>query len=121
MVVANGVESEPASGKDAILLSQSPHLVLDGIAAAVAAVGASEAYLCVEGGHPQRAGQLSAAIADRAHAGIDEVQAQLVAFPGRVRGQRGVRAGEFPERRPRGARCTSRHARSSAASAAGPR
>jgi NADH:ubiquinone oxidoreductase subunit F (NADH-binding) len=82
VVIANGVESEPASGKDAMLLSQSPHLVLDGIAAAVAAVGASEAYLCVEDGHPQRAGQLSAAIADRARAGIDEVQAQLVAFPG---------------------------------------
>src|ERR1700730_1606483 len=77
-----GVESEPASGKDAMLLSQSPHLVLDGIAAAVAAVGASEAYLCVDGGHPQRAGPLSVAIADRARAGIDEVQAQLVAFPG---------------------------------------
>jgi NADH:ubiquinone oxidoreductase subunit F (NADH-binding) len=40
VVVGNGVESEPASGKDAMLLSQSPHLVLDGIAAAAAAVGA---------------------------------------------------------------------------------
>jgi NADH:ubiquinone oxidoreductase subunit F (NADH-binding) len=83
VVVANGVESEPASGKDAILLRQAPHLVLDGIAAAVAAVGASEAYLCVDGSHPQRAGQLVAAIRDRARAGIDGVQVQLVGLPGR--------------------------------------
>jgi NADH:ubiquinone oxidoreductase subunit F (NADH-binding) len=83
VVVANGVESEPASGKDAILLSHSPHLVLDGIAAAAAAVGASEAYLCVDDSHPQRAGRLSAAIADRADAGMGEVPVQLVAFPHR--------------------------------------
>jgi NADH:ubiquinone oxidoreductase subunit F (NADH-binding) len=81
VVVANGVESEPASGKDATLLSQSPHLVLDGIAAAAAAVGASEAYLCVDGGHPRRARQLSAAIADRVEAGFAEVPVKLVAFP----------------------------------------
>jgi NADH:ubiquinone oxidoreductase subunit F (NADH-binding) len=83
VVVANGVESEPASGKDAMLLSQSPHLVLDGIAAAAAAVGASEAYLCLDGSHPQRAKPLSAAIADRAAAGMGEVPVKLVAFPGR--------------------------------------
>lgn len=83
VVVANGVESEPASGKDAILLGQSPHLVLDGIAVAAAAVGASEAYLCVDGGHPRRAGQLTAAIADRAAARIGDVPVQLVTFPDR--------------------------------------
>ena len=52
VVVANGAESEPASGKDAILLRQSPHLVLDGIALAAAAVGAATAYLCVDGADP---------------------------------------------------------------------
>jgi NADH:ubiquinone oxidoreductase subunit F (NADH-binding) len=83
VLVANGVESEPASGKDAILLSHAPHLVLDGIAVAATAVGASEAYLCLDGGQPQRARQLAAAIEDRARTGIDGVPVRLVGIPDR--------------------------------------
>ncbi len=52
VVVANGSESEPASSKDLVLLSHSPHLVLDGIAVAAEAVGAGTAYLCL--GHRTR-------------------------------------------------------------------
>jgi NADH:ubiquinone oxidoreductase subunit F (NADH-binding) len=82
VVVANGVESEPASGKDSLLLSQSPHLVLDGIAVAAATVGASEAYLCIRGGPPRLGRVLSAAITERADAGAAAVPVKLVAFPG---------------------------------------
>jgi len=65
VVVANGSEGEPASEKDKLLLTQAPHLVLDGVLLAVRAVGASEAVIGVERG--TRALQIvSDAIAERA-------------------------------------------------------
>lgn len=45
VVIANGAEGEPASSKDRLLLSRAPHLVLDGVALAARATGATRAYL----------------------------------------------------------------------------
>lgn len=56
VVVANGMEGEPAAGKDALLLDFAPHLVLDGIELAARAVGADRAYLVVHRGSPIVAG-----------------------------------------------------------------
>jgi NADH:ubiquinone oxidoreductase subunit F (NADH-binding) len=81
-LIANGAESEPASGKDSILLRQSPHLVLDGIALAAGAVGADTAYLCVDGTDPRRADGLLAAVAERRQAGLAEAAVRVVAVPG---------------------------------------
>ena len=50
VVVANGCESDPTSGKDQLLLHSAPHLVLDGVALAAHAVGADQAILCVPRG-----------------------------------------------------------------------
>lgn len=47
VVVANGTEGEPASDKDKVLLLQAAHLVVDGIFAAAALVGARRAFLVV--------------------------------------------------------------------------
>ena len=77
VVIANGMESEPASAKDASLLARAPHLVLDGIALAAEATSAREAYLCVR--RPVQADALAAAIAERG--GYDPVPVQLALVP----------------------------------------
>jgi NADH:ubiquinone oxidoreductase subunit F (NADH-binding) len=51
-VVANGCEGDPTSGKDATLLRQAPHLVLDGLVLAAHALGATRAVMCVHRGSP---------------------------------------------------------------------
>jgi len=79
VVIANGMESEPASAKDASLLARAPHLVLDGIALAAEATSAREAYLCVR--RQVQADALAAAIAERG--GYDPVPVQLALVPER--------------------------------------
>jgi NADH:ubiquinone oxidoreductase subunit F (NADH-binding) len=77
VVVANASESEPASSKDTVLLRSAPHLILDGIAAAAAMVGADRAYLCLGERAQPGTGELAAAIAERARARLDEVPLDL--------------------------------------------
>lgn len=48
VVIVNGAESEPASGKDRLLLTMRPHLVLDGALVAAAAVGADRIAVCAD-------------------------------------------------------------------------
>lgn len=50
VVLGNACEGEPASAKDALLLTRHPHLVLDGLDVAAAAVGAREQHLAVYAG-----------------------------------------------------------------------
>lgn len=47
IVLANGCEGEPASFKDAVVMSTAPNLVLDGALLAASAVGADEVVLAV--------------------------------------------------------------------------
>lgn len=81
VVVANGMESEPASEKDQVLLSLAPHLVLDGVTAAAEAVGATAAHICLPRSRPWLADQVAAAVAERRRAGLDPVPLQVHLLP----------------------------------------
>jgi len=68
VVVANGAEGEPLSGKDRALLLAAPHLVLDGLVLAAREVGAREGYLVTS--RPDVAGHLRAQVARRHGDGV---------------------------------------------------
>lgn len=64
VVVANGAEGEPASGKDVLLMTRNPHLVLDGLAVAARAVDARDLHLALHRGSPALA-PMTAALHER--------------------------------------------------------
>jgi NADH:ubiquinone oxidoreductase subunit F (NADH-binding) len=99
-VVVNGMEGEPASDKDKLLLIRSPHLVLDGAQLLAAAGEARTVAVCVPEGRDHVARAVSLALAERAGTGYSPVPEVLVRPPDRfVAGEesalaRWVEAGE---------------------------
>jgi NADH:ubiquinone oxidoreductase subunit F (NADH-binding) len=88
VVIANGSEGEPCSGKDRILLRRRPHLVLDGLTMAVQAVGASEAYLYLPHNDALTRDAVEQAIKERARHDARLLKPRLVTAPPRyVAGQ----------------------------------
>ncbi len=73
VVVANGVESEPASQKDQALLAWAPHLVLDGALLAARAVGANVVHVCLDRTRDRQADGVLRAITEREQAGLGDV------------------------------------------------
>lgn len=71
LVVANGTEGEPISGKDKVLLRCTPHLVIDGAVLAAAAVGARRAVVAVARGARAERAAVAAAIEERRRARHD--------------------------------------------------
>ena len=83
VVVANGMESEPASEKDQALLARAPHLVLDGAAMAARAVGADIVHICLDRTRRRQADDVLQAIAERREARLDDAQFLVHELPHR--------------------------------------
>ena len=81
VVVANGSESEPASRKDAVLLTHAPHLVIDGALVAAAAVGADQVVFYVKRSDPRAWSAAEHAVAERRAAAGRGPALRLVAAP----------------------------------------
>jgi NADH:ubiquinone oxidoreductase subunit F (NADH-binding) len=79
VVVANAVESEPLSAKDALLVRDLPHLVLDGAALAARAVRAKRVTVALKWSATEDRDALERAIAERQRAAVDEVAFSLFA------------------------------------------
>jgi NADH:ubiquinone oxidoreductase subunit F (NADH-binding) len=80
VVVANGAEGEPTSAKDALLLGRLPHLVLDGLSLAGAAVNASRLVVYL----PARLARgVEDAVEERRRLRLDPVQIDVVVAPDR--------------------------------------
>lgn len=77
VLVANGAEGEPASGKDRALLTRAPHLVLDGLQVAAQTVGAARAIAYVQPGPALTS--VRRALDERERARTDWLTVQLVA------------------------------------------
>jgi len=85
VVVANGAEGEPASGKDRQLLVDTPHLVLDGLQLAARLTSADKAIVYVR---PDAAQAVRRGLAERMAAGVDRIPVTVVeAVDGFVTGQ----------------------------------
>jgi NADH:ubiquinone oxidoreductase subunit F (NADH-binding) len=69
-LIVNGSETEPASAKDGLLLSQLPHLVLDGAVLAARAIGARDVIVKVGESAVTRLAALEDATAERRDRGV---------------------------------------------------
>ncbi|HEX6450978.1 MAG TPA: NADH-ubiquinone oxidoreductase-F iron-sulfur binding region domain-containing protein [Trebonia sp.] len=76
VVIANGVEGEPASAKDKVLLMSAPHLVLDGAVCAAELTGASEVIIVA---HEAARETVHRANAERRTAECDPVPVRVMA------------------------------------------
>ena len=116
-VVANGYEADPGSATDRTLMETDPHGVLEGVALAAYAVGATRAYVAVRTDATVAVRRLAAALRDAEEAGLLGVNAlgKGIELPIELRELQGAfcrRRGDRPAASHRG---QARDARSAAA------
>ncbi len=80
-IVINGMESEPASDKDKLLLLRAPHLVLDGAQYLAAVCRASRIVMCIPAGRDTVAVAVRHAITERRTARYARVAEEMVRPP----------------------------------------
>jgi NADH-quinone oxidoreductase subunit F len=71
-VVCNAAEGEPGTSKDRIILSRDPYRVIEGMAIAAVAIGASTAYLGIKARFTEPIARLDQAAREMATAGLLE-------------------------------------------------
>lgn len=81
-VICNADESEPLIFKDRVLIDTNPHQILEGMAIAGYAIGASEGYIYIRGEYVKQALRLEAAISQAETAGWlgDNIQSSGFSF-----------------------------------------
>lgn len=67
--VANGYEADPGAALDRTLMEEDPHAVVEGLALAAYAVGATEAFLAIRAEHTVAAARLASVIRGAEEAG----------------------------------------------------
>ena len=82
-LLVNGMESEPASDKDKLLLTRSPHLILDGAQYLAALCRATRIVVCIPVGRDGVAAVVAQAIAERQAASYTRVSETIVRPPDR--------------------------------------
>ena len=90
-VVANGFEADPGAQGDRTLMERDPHAIVEGLALAAFAVGASRGYICVRAGNDVAFRRLGAAVRaaeDASYLGSDvlgtgfDIHVEVLAIPG---------------------------------------
>jgi NADH-quinone oxidoreductase subunit F len=69
-LVCNADESEPGTFKDRELMQKNPHLLIEGIAIATYAIGATRAYIFIRGEYEHQGDVLETAVAEAKAAGL---------------------------------------------------
>ncbi len=71
-VVANGVDGEPGTFKDRAILRANPYQVIEGLAIAAIAIGATEAYIAIKASYARERAGLERAAREMTAAGLLE-------------------------------------------------
>ncbi len=82
-IVVNGMEGEPASHKDKLLLTRAPHLVLDGAQYVGALCRADRVIVCVPVGRDEVAAMVTHAIVERTAMRYARIKEEIVRPPDR--------------------------------------